>query len=489
MIMGSMTEFHLPKQPVIYEINTPVFLAKLSKKYDRHIKLDSVPPEEWEALASLPVDAVWLMGVWERSPYSRKVSTHNTELKIALPTLTEADNIGSAYSVRAYKVSSMLGGNEGLAHARAALHRHGLGLILDFVPNHIACDHAWLESHPEYLVAGSEKDLEADPHGFMKTKHGIFAYGKDPEFPSWEDVMQLNAFSSELRQAEAEVLARIVKQCDGIRCDMAMLMTNRVFKMTWEDHVGEAPTEEFWPAILSHARSANPDVVFIAEVYWSWERRLLAQGFDYCYDKPLYDILAEPDGLRLYHHLHADAAYQSHLMRFIENHDEERAAKEFKGPKYHAAAFVLATLPGATLYHEGQLEGFTTRVPVQLARGPEETVNKDIAAFYQELIAEVARTNMRKGVWQLCKGNNGFLRSTKLSAWTWTHGSSHFMCVVNYGHEKASGNFELNVTKRAVPEVLLGSDMVGDRGLSGNDDKLTIQLKPWGYALLRYGDK
>ena len=101
------------------------------------------------------------------------------------------------------------------------------------------------------------------------------------------------------------------------------------------------------------------------------EYTLQQQGFDYCYDKRLYDRLAHEDAAAVRGHLQADLAYQARLLRFIENHDEPRAAPTF-GPRARAAAVVMSTIPGARLYHDGQLDGYRTHIPVFLTRGPVE---------------------------------------------------------------------------------------------------------------------
>jgi hypothetical protein len=480
------TPYRLPKQPVIYEINTAIFLAELSIKYDRHITLGAVPEEEWRTIAELPVDAVWFMGVWQRSPYSRKVSMPHEELRTALPDFNEKDNLGSAYSIRAYEVDEQFGGKKGLAATRTALRDLGLGLILDYAPNHIACDHDWVEHHPEYLVAGTKEDLTKHPSEFYRTSGGIFANGKDPGYPAWSDVLQLNTFSEELRAAATKTFATIAEQCDGIRCDMAMLVTNRVFKKTWGDRVGDVPSMEYWPPIIDAVHKDFPDCVFIAEVYWNMERELLQQGFAYCYDKTLYDHLAKDTSLQLFQYVHSDPIYQGHLLRFIENHDEPRAAKTFKGPRLHTAAVILATLPGAILYHQGQLAGYRVKLPVHLGRGPVEEYNQVISRFYHQIIAIVGSSHMRDGTWQLCRGNAGFLRSTKLIAWVWTHEATRFLCVVNYGAQAAYGRFELPPDTPLEYALLFGESTISPKGVVMKKDWLSLELAPWGYAIFRF---
>ena len=52
----------------------------------------------------------------------------------------------------------------------------------------------------------------------------VFACGRDPFFPAWPDVLQLNAFDPGLRGAVVQTILDVATQCDGIRCDMAMLV-------------------------------------------------------------------------------------------------------------------------------------------------------------------------------------------------------------------------------------------------------------------------
>src|SRR4051812_17824616 len=113
----------------------------------------------------------------------------------------------------------------------------------------------------------------------------------------------------------------------------------------------------------------------LAEVYWDLEYKLQQLGFDYTYDKRLYDRLVKNDANLLRLHLRATVDYQQRLARFIENHDEERAVTVFGRPRSCAAAVLALTLPGMRLLHEGQLAGRARRVPVQLGRRLDEVAD------------------------------------------------------------------------------------------------------------------
>src|SRR5512137_2884766 len=298
------------RNPVIYEINTWVWLGELRKRYQRPVDLGTVPPQEWEAIAAHGFDAVWLMGVWERSPAGIEISMRNRGLledfRRALPDFTPEDNVGSPYCVRRYIVDGHLGGPAGLAAARRMLAERGLHLLLDFVPNHVAPDHPWVGQHPEYFVRGTDEDVATDPASFIKTGGGVFALGRDPYFPAWPDVLQLNAFQPGLRHAVIDTISDIAAQCDGVRCDMAMLLLNEIFERTWGTRAGVRPVEDYWATLIPATKREHPGFRFIAEAYWDLEWELQRQRFDHCYDKRLYDRLEKGPAEDVRLHLLAD---------------------------------------------------------------------------------------------------------------------------------------------------------------------------------------
>ncbi|HTG80830.1 MAG TPA: alpha-amylase family glycosyl hydrolase [Geobacteraceae bacterium] len=484
-----------PHYPVIYEINTWVWLRELGKGEKKPVTLATVPAKEWDAIASFGFDAVWLMGVWERSPAGIQVAMGNqgllADFRRALPDFAEADNVGSPYCVRNYAVDPHLGGPEGLAKARKELAKRGLRLILDFVPNHVAPDHPWVSDHPDYFIRGDYGDSVREPAAYITEGGHVFACGRDPYFPAWPDVLQLNAFNEGLRAAVIETVNSIADQCDGVRCDMAMLVMNDIFQRTWGERGGTRPTGEYWPGVIGAVRRAHPEFLFMAEAYWDLEWELQQQGFDYCYDKKLYDRLEHGSAESVRLHLCADLAYQERLVRFIENHDEPRAAATFSPEKERAAVLLTATLPGAVLLHEGQFEGRKVRLPVFLGRRPDEPPDAGLREFYATLLGAIAKEGVRKGAWRLCEREGWPDNQSCLNivAWSWESKNAHHLIIVNLGDGAAQARVRVpgerirGLSWRLI-DLLNGEtwDRDGDEMGGGG---LYVDLGPWGCNFFR----
>ena len=230
------------------------------------------------------------------------------------------------------------GGDAALRRLRERLQGRGVRLMLDFVPNHTAPDHRWAWEHPEYYVHGREEDLVREPGNFcrVETARGpaVLARGRDPYFPGWPDTLQLNYHHAGLRAAMLAELDRVAAACDGLRCDMAMLVLPDVFVRTGGDRSRPADGTEpealpFWPEAIARVRERHPEFLFMAEAYWDLEWTLQQLGFDQTYDKRLYDRLRAQDASATRGHLRAHREFQTHSTRFLENHDEPRAAVAF----------------------------------------------------------------------------------------------------------------------------------------------------------------
>lgn len=480
-----------PKRPVIYEINAWAWLHELAERYGHPMTLGEVPSGEWDSIASLGIDAVWLMGVWERSPVSLRVSLAEphllAEYRRALPDFSSEDVVGSPYAVHRYIVDQRLGGAEGLATARSKLAERDVRLVLDFVPNHVAQDHPWVYDHPEYFIRGDEDDRRRAPPEFFEAKGNIIACGRDPYFPPWADTAQLNAFHPGLRRAAIETLKEIAGRCDGIRCDMAMLLLNSVFERTWGHRAGPRPATEFWDEVIGAIRLTSPNLLLIAEAYWDLEWELQQQGFDYTYDKRLYDRLVHERAGAIRLHLLADLTYQERLVRFIENHDEPRAAATFPPLKHRAAVVALMTLPGAKLIHEGQFEGRRVKLPVQLRRRPREAIDHELQTFYHRLLRITGEALFRQGEWHLCeiRGWPDNLSFENLVSWCWRTEESRSLIVINLSEQRSQGRVRLpwqSLRGRSWKLLDRVSGATYEReGDEMEDPGLYVDLKPWGF--------
>jgi glycosidase len=366
-------------------------------------------------------------------------------------------------------------------------------LILDFVPNHVAPDHPWLRVHPEYFVRGDEADLAREPTSFARVGDVVVANGRDPYFPAWPEVVQLDASLPDVRRAAAETVEAIADRCDGVRCDMAMLVLDDIFVRTWGERARGGPSPDdgrgYWPLVIATVRAHHPDFRFWAEAYWDLEPVLVEQGFDACYDKRLYDRLVHREGAgSIRAHLAADPEWQRHCVRFVENHDEPRIAAELQGAEHRAAATVALTLPGVALLHEGQAEGRRVRVPVTLGRRPREDTDADLRAWYDRLLAALAG-GLRQGTWTMVAVDTwpDNRSGDDLVAWTWTGSDDQHLVVVNLSDHRADGRIRLPGAPAGplvLTDALSGARYERDGAAS---DGLYVALDGHGVHLLRWG--
>lgn len=480
------------RYPSLYQVNTRCYLKELAGQLSRAAGLDDIPDADLDGWKKQGFHWIWLLGVWQTGPKGREVSRSipewQQEFHEVLPDLTEEDITGPCFAVVRYAVHEDFGGDDALARLWIRMKTRGLKLLLDFVPNHTALDHPWVEEHPDYYVPGTEADLAGAPRNYLKleTQEGvrIFAHGRDPIFPGWPDTLQLNYGNPALREAMLQELLSIAVRCDGVRCDMAMLILPDVFQRTWG-----VTAAHFWPEAIQTVRRRFPEFLFVAEAYWDLEWTMQQQGFDFCYDKTLYDRLLQGLARPVREHLSADPAYQDRLVRFLENHDEPRAASRFPSEIHPAAAVVAYLTPGLRLFHDGQLEGAEKRVPTHLGRRPEEAVNRDLQIFYARLLRCLKDPAFREGQWQLVECAPAWEGN-----WTWENFiatwwvgplGAHRMVVVNYAPHQ--GQCYVHFPSLELPgrlwrlEDIMGAavyDRESDRLLSTG---LYLDMPAWGY--------
>jgi len=484
-----------PLYPILAQVNTRVWLTALSRQLGRPATLDDIPDSDLEEISLLGFDWIWFLSVWQIGELGRRIPRSIPELRKefehTLPDLTDDDIQGSGFAITGYTVQEALGGDAALGRLRERLRKFGLRLMLDFIPNHTGIDHPWVEEHPDYYIRGTEGDLVRNPKNYtlVSRKAGdlVLAHGRDPYFDGWTDTLQLNYANPALQQAMTRELLKVAGQCDGVRCDMAMLVLPDVFKRTW----GIA-SDPFWPTAIKQARANVPEFCFMAEVYWDLEWTMQQQGFDYAYDKRLYDRLREGHARPVRDHFVAGLDYQNKLARFLENHDEVRAALAFPGKMHEAAAVITFLSPGLRFFHQGQLQGRMKRISPHLVRAPDEQVNEELRTFYERLLALLRQPIFREGKWQLLDcaqawDGNASCDSFIAFGWEDSRATRRVIIVVNYSNHASQCHLRLPFTDLSSRKWRLKdlmSDATYDRdGTELQSRGLYLDMSPWQYHL------
>jgi len=477
--------------PSLYQINTRVLLTELSEQKGK-ATLDDIPDDQLDQWKEMGFDWIWFLSVWTTGERGRKVSLENPEwrkeFKHTLSNLQDEDIGGSGFAIAGYHVHPNLGGDEALKRLRAKLNNRGLKLMLDFVPNHMGPDHPWVSEHPEYFVAGTEDNILQQPNNYTRvmTSQGekILAYGRDPYFDGWPDTFQLDYSNSDTVEAMKGELLRISSQCDGVRCDMAMLILPEVFKRTWV-----RSALPFWPLVTQSIHGGTPEFCFMAEVYWDMEWTLQQQGFDYTYDKRLYDRLRDGNTKAVREHFFAGLDYQNRLARFLENHDEPRISDTLDYGQHKAAAMITFCSPGLRFFHQGQFEGRMIRISPHLVRAPDEPVNTDIQAFYKSLLRVLKKRTIHNGTWQLLEcvsawHGNGSCDDFVAHSWLGKDGE-WIIIVVNYAPRQSQCYIRLPFHELPGSQWMLKDMMCEDFYIrDGNNLQaagLYLDMRAWQY--------
>ena len=481
--------------PSLYQINTRVWLNKLSQKFGCHITLDNIPDDELDQIANIGFDWVYFLGVWQTGIMGQEISRTNLgwrkeAMELFGDEFQEEYICGSCFAITAYHIHENLGSNAAILRLVERLHQRGLKLILDFVPNHTALDHSLVQTNPDFYIQGTQGDLEREPHNYIEVElpsgSQIFAHGRDPYFPGWPDTLQLNYGNPKLQEAMLVKLFNIAHLCDGVRCDMAMLILPDIFEHTWG-----IPMQPFWADTISQIKQQYPDFIFMGEVYWNLEWELQQLGFDYTYDKRLYDRLRAQQATPVREHLYASIDFQSKLARFMENHDEPRANAAFPSRAHQAAAILTYFTPGLRFFHQGQLQGWSQKISMHLCCAPQQTTVRNLERFYYQLLDCLALDIVREGNWQLLEcvpAWEGNFTWNNFIAFTWEGKDERLLLIiVNYASEQGQCYillpFEsLRGEKYRLQDLMsdISYDRLGDKLISRG---LYLDLPAWGYHI------
>lgn len=487
----------LRSNPHIIGINTRLWLKMLREKYSLpEMTLSAIPDEEWIKLKKQGFDIVWLMGVWQPSPESERISRQDPALLQAvreLPPGFGPEALGSSpYSIYLYYLNPDLGFEWELKDTREKLNGMGMKLMLDIVSNHTAKDAPYVREHPECFIQGTEQDYKEHPDWFFETekdgKKLYIAYGRDPNFPAWKDTAQLNYFNKDTHREMLEALMRIADSADCVRCDMVMLSLNDVQEKVWGKMLHQqgydAPQSEFWADAIKAVKAKYPNFVFLAEVYWGMEWRLQEMGFDYTYDKITYDRLLSYPPAEIYGHLRAEKLYQKRSARFIDNHHEKPSLAVFGKEKAMAAATVFSTVRGMRLYMDSQIMGGNVKAPLQMTEPYQYVADPEVVEFYQKLLKINNHPAFHGGEWSLLhvekisKDNNS---NTNILAWKWSQFRTEKLVVVNYSPNPSSGIIGYKIKpagdKTHIKEEL--SDRVFEFSPESLQGGIRLDMAPW----------
>jgi len=408
-----------------------------------------------------------------------------------------ADVIGSPYAVFNYDLNPELGTLQDLVTLKEQLNKMGLKLMVDFVPNHSAVDSPWVSENPSfYIHAPKGSNPPLDPNRY--DNNNSIAYGSAGWWgSSWMDTLQYNYWDMSFRKAQTSRLVQVASVADFIRCDMAYLCLNDQVQDNWGNQLASwgysRPSTEFWSDAIQAAKAAYPHVRFLAEVYDPWGGQLQSLGFDFTYDKHLYDLLGNGnlDNLRGYI-ANTDFGYLSRGAHFVENHDEPRAAAFFgSNERADAAAMVTMTVPGMRFYFQGQQDGYRNRLQVQLRRAAAEPIAIGVPQFYDVFVPIIARPVFHSGTFNYLNVIND-PQSWRLMAWKWTSNDEKLLVVVNYSDITGSGSVVLS---DAMPvhgnDTILVTDLISQKTWYRSAHQMQTSgiftvIQPWSCQILKY---
>jgi len=438
------TEHNWKQNLVLIAKNTFVWLNQLSDKYNIPINhFDQIPIEELESLRSFGVNGLWLIGIWERSPASKRIKGH----------YGKKDATASAYSIYKYRITNDLGGEDAFFKLKTKANEVGLKLGCDMVPNHTGIDSPWVIDHPDWFIQAERNpssgfvynspDLSPDPRAEIRIEEGYYTqtgaaevfqlrnnsseenlyiyHGNDGTSMPWNDTAQLNYLNQETRAAVREVILDVAGKFDIIRLDAAMTLTRQHYKRLWFPYIGGSkfiPTRgnynmddldfddqmprEFWIDVLKDIQEKEPDTLLIAEAFWLMEGFFIQHlGMDRVYNSAFMNLLRDEENEKFKQFIKDMIAinplFLERLVNYQTTPDEESAINQFGGKeRYFSICTLLATMPGLPMFGHGQFEGYKERYGMDFLQPLlKETPDEDLITRHKELIQPLLENRSR----------------------------------------------------------------------------------------------
>ena len=425
---------------VLMAKSTYVWLEQLSKKYGRHIsRLDQIPDEELQLLATRGMTGLWLIGLWERSSASRTIKRMRGN----------ADAVASAYSLKDYRIADDLGGEAAYLHLRDHAAAAGLRLASDMVPNHMGIDSDWVIEHPEWFLSRSESpfpvyrfdgpDVSTDSRVEIKIEDHYYDHsdaavvfrlrthsdgstryiyhGNDGTTFAWNDTAQLDYSKVAVREHVMQVILAVARRFPIIRFDAAMVLAKRHVQRLWfplpgaggsipsraEDAMSQEAFDalmpnEFWREVVDRVAVEVPGTLLLAEAFWLLEGYFVRTlGMHRVYNSAFMNMLRDEENAKYRSYLKKTVEFDPDILKryvnFMSNPDEKTAIDQFgSGDKYFGVSVLLATLPGLPMFGHGQVEGFSERYGMDFKQARmDESTNEDLVARHQHLIAPLLK--------------------------------------------------------------------------------------------------
>jgi glycosidase len=472
--------------------STLVWLDQLSKRYGRDIHtLDAIPEEELDILASRGFNALWLIGIWERSQASRRIK----EL------CGNPEAAASAYSLFDYEIAWELGGWSALETLRAKTQARGIRLAADMVPNHTGLDSSWMRDRPELFIRRSTppfpsysysgENLSEDrrfglwleDHYYdrkdaavtfkrvdFRTGECSYVYhGNDGTSMPWNDTAQIDFLNPAAREAVKERILHVARNFPIIRFDAAMILAKRSFRRLWYPEPGaggaiasrfesamnidafnEAIPAEFWREVVDMCASEAPETLLLAEAFWMMEGYFVRTlGMHRVYNSAFMNMLKNKQNAEyrqtIKNTLEFDKDILKRFVNFMNNPDEDTAVAQFgKDDHYFGVCSLMATMPGLPMFGHGQIEGFTEKYGMEYRKAyhDEQADQAFVGRHEHEIVPLLKRRYLFSGVdqfflYDLYK-NDGSV-DENVFAYSNGYGTERALVLFNNAWERSAG--------------------------------------------------